>query len=83
MIEQTEKIGIFCAHMVDFCRPGHICHYECRVVFLEFTTKLVGYMHIWLHVALVCRKITSQNTLLRNQVYKYPGIHECAVQFND
>ena len=24
MIEENEKIGNFCAHMVNFCRPGHI-----------------------------------------------------------
>ena len=22
---RQEKLKIFCAHMVDFCRPGHIC----------------------------------------------------------
>ena len=24
MIEQRQKIDNFCAHMVDFCMPGHI-----------------------------------------------------------
>ena len=27
MIEQSQRICNFCTHMVDFCRPGHICGY--------------------------------------------------------
>ena len=23
---KTKKLVIICVHMVDFCRPGHLCH---------------------------------------------------------
>ena len=30
MIEQIQANGIFCTHMVDFCRPGHYVIYTIR-----------------------------------------------------
>ena len=29
-------LGVICAHMVDFCRPGHILHQPiCRIYLLQ------------------------------------------------
>ena len=48
---KTEKLAIFCAHMVDFRRPGHIYHimYSTTIVLSVQITQLYGNPHIHTH----------------------------------